>query len=452
MNADQHPQALDAVREALHQGEHERAARLLAEMAPEPADVRSLFGDLPSAAGLPLLHELDDEAIRNVLLWLPPEQSAGLLAEAEPRDAARWVARLPSDERIDLLSLMDPERCELIQAHLPAEARAESARLLRYAPDSAGGLMETELLAHPSSATVRDVIRDIRSNQERYAALGVQYLYVVDEGRRLVGVAQLRDLLMSPEERPLDALVSRGPAFVRDTATTHELADLFDAHAYHGLPVLDENGVLLGAVSRADVIESEHHESEEQYRVSQGIVGGEELRSMPVLVRVRRRGVWLAVNLVLCLGGAAIIAARSDTIAKALVVAAVLPVVSAMSGNAAMQAAAVTIRELALGVIEPRAWRRVLLHELALAGLLALPLGLAVAVLSRLWGAPAGTGLAVGIAMAANTLFAVSVGAVCPLVLRRLNIDPALASGPISTTFADISGFALTLSLVSLFV
>ncbi|HVU64874.1 MAG TPA: magnesium transporter [Phycisphaerales bacterium] len=441
---------LEAIREAAVSGDAARAAELVAKSRLEPTELRAVFGGMSTETAAGVLAQISDAAASETLLLLPPEQASAMLAELAPSRAAGLLASLPSDERADLLAVIESPKREAIASELPAPMRSESARLLQYPPDTAGGLMETEMLAHSASSTVRDVIRDLRANQQRYAALGVQYLYIVDEARRLVGVAPTRDLLLAPEDARLDSMARGEPVFVRDTASTQELADLFDTHSFLGVPVVEASGVLLGTVNRGDVTDSEQHQTEEQYRRSQGIVGGEELRSMPVMLRLRRRAAWLGVNLVLSLGGAGIIALRQGALAKALIAAAVLPVISATSGNAAMQAAAVSIRELTLGVLDPGAWRRVLWHEVILASMLALPLGLAIAVLARSWGAPGAIGVAVGTAMAANTLVAVGIGAICPLVLRRRRIDPALASGPISTTIADITGFGLTLTLVSL--
>lgn len=440
---------IEEIRGAAAAGDVAQAAERLGALQIEPAEVRGLFGSMSVEVSAAILGVLREERAAEFMVLVPPEHAAEILGQMDAPKAASLLASLHSDTRADLLSLVHESAREAITPHLPADVRADLARLMRYPPETAGGLMETELLAFPAEATVGDVIRNLRANQQRYAEIGVQYLYVIDDSRRLLGVAPMRDLLMAPEDAKLESLPRNELVSVRDTATTRELADVFDTHPYQGMPVVDAAGGLLGTVNRADVTESEHHQSEEQYRRSQGIVGGEELRTMSVLSRLRRRGAWLGINLVLCLGGAAIIALQQGTIAKALVVAAILPVISATSGNAAMQAAAVSIRELTLGVLDPGSWRRVLWHEGMLAALLAVPLGLAVALLARVWGAGGDIGLAVGVAMGINTLLAIGIGSVCPLVLRRLQIDPALASGPITTTVADITGFALTLTLVS---
>lgn len=427
-----------------------RIAAWLARDDLRATQIRGVFSAVPSAIAADTLALLGVDRAADSVRLLPVEQAAGLLSHIPSPRAAQILAQLPSDERADVLAALEPPAREAIADLLPEPMRAEAARLLRYRPDTAGGLMETELIAKPGSTTVGEVISDLRANQQSYAELKVQYLYIVDDSRRLLGVAPLRDLVLAPEDAPLASFVTSRPVAVSDAASTQELADIFDLHPYQGVPVVDAQGTLLGTVNRADVLESEQHQSDERYRRSQGIVGGEELRSMPVVQRLRRRGAWLGVNFVLSLGGAAVIAAFQDTLAKAIVVAAVLPIISAASGNAAMQAAAVSVRELTLGVVRAAGWRRVLAQELPLAVMLAGLLGVTVGTLSALWGAGWTLGIAVGAAMAINGALAVVLGALCPLLLRRWKIDPALASGPVTTTLSDISGFALTLAFVTL--
>lgn len=422
------------------------AAALLAEI--EPAEARHLFGEMSAEEGAGLLEKVDRPRAAEVLLWLSPELAGSLLAVMRPASAAAVLGALPSDERADLLGGIPEGPRREIQGLLPELQRNESERLLRYPPDSAGGLMETELMVFPAGTTVGDVLRDIRAHQERYARMGVQYLYIVDSERRLRGVAPIRALVLAPEGAPVESPARAEPVAVRDTAGTDEIADAFAEHPFVGLPVVDEQGRLLGVVNRADLREAIQLRAEEQFRLSQGIIGGEELRVMPLGLRFRRRAGWLGVNLLLCLAASAVVAANRETLARALVVAALLPVISATSGNAAMQAAAVSIRELSLGMIDTREWRRVLANEVGLAGMLAVLLGGAVGLLGMAWGAAPTVAAAAMLAMALNTVLAISIGGVLPLALRRLSIDPALASGPLSTTLADVSGFTLVFTLV----
>lgn len=441
MTADTSPELIDQVREALREGTPEDVRRLLVDI--DPGEARHLFGALDSEEAAAVLAALEPGHAAEVAQWLAPEQSAEALEQLDAQTGAAIAARLPSDERADLLAEMSEEPREALTAQLPEPQRQESERLLEYDPESAGGLMETELLSFVAGTPVREVIRDLRANHERYAAMGVQYVYVVGPDGRLLGAAPMRDLILAPEDANIESLLRAPPISVRETATMNEIAELFDEHRFMGLPVVDENGRLLGVINRADVQEAEHEHAEEQYRRSQGIVGGEELRTMSVWRRFRRRTLWLGINMLLCLGGAAVIAGHQDILSRAIIVAPLLPVVSATSGNAAMQAAAVSIRELTLGIIEPASWRRVLVHEVGLAMLMAIPLGLAVAALAQAWGASPMIGVAAGLAMAANAVIAVIIGSQVPLLLRRVGVDPALASGPLATTLADITGFFL---------
>jgi magnesium transporter len=188
--------------------------------------------------------------------------------------AADLIEELPPGEAI--LAAMDPH-----------EART-ARTLASYSPDVAGGLVITEFLTFPH-ATVGDVIENRRRDVETYADHQVQYVYVTRDGERLAGVLRLRDLLWSRPETELQRLMIPEPLAVPDQSPLDDLRDLFDAHQFLGVPVVDQAPRLVGVVRRADVEEALAQQADSDYRKSQGIVGGEELRSMPVLRRSGRR-------------------------------------------------------------------------------------------------------------------------------------------------------------------
>jgi magnesium transporter len=171
---------------------------------------------------------------------------------------------------------------------------------------------------------------------------------------------------------------------------------------------------------------------------------------MPTLLRSRRRLGWLSVNILLNVLAASIIAFYQDTLAAVIALAVFLPIISDMSGCSGNQAVAVSMRELALGLVRPTEMLRVWGKELAVGSLNGLALGALIASVAWLWKGNPYLGLVVGVAMALNTVVAVSLGGLLPLVLRRMQVDPALASGPILTTVTDMCGFFLILSLASL--
>jgi magnesium transporter len=263
-----------------------------------------------------------------------------------------------------------------------------------------------------------------------------------------VGVLRLRDLLLASPSQPIDQTMVRDPLTVSDTATLNELRDLLDRHQFFGIPVTDSAGTLLGIVRRSAVDEALADRNADDYRKAQGIVR-EELRSMPLLLRSRRRLAWLTINIGLNAVAASVIAAYQDTLAQVISLAVFLPIISDMSGCSGNQAVAVSMREMSLGLVRPNEMLRVWGKEVAVGILNGLALGLLIALAVWLWQGNVWLGAVVGTALAVNTLIAVSLGGTLPLAMRRMKMDPALASGPILTTVTDMCGFFLALSLAA---
>jgi magnesium transporter len=330
---------------------------------------------------------------------------------------------------------------------MPAEDARDTRRLLAYPSDTAGGLMITEYLAYTDDLTVEDVLDDLRDNAERYRRFDVQYAYVVSAAAKLVGVLRLRDLLLSSPGEPLSGVMIAKPLAVRDTARLEELERFFGRHPLFGVPAVDKNGVLVGVVRSVDVEEAAAERSSRSFLKFMGIVGGEELRTMPLRVRSMRRLSWLSVNIVLNILAASVIAFHQDTLSAVIALAVFLPIISDMSGCSGNQAVAVSMRELTLGFIRPWEIGRVLGKEAAVGLINGVVLGLLLGLVGWLWQGNWMLGAVVAAALAINTVVAVCFGGTIPLLLRGLGQDPALASGPILTTVTDMSGFFLVLSL-----
>jgi magnesium transporter len=309
--------------------------------------------------------------------------------------------------------------------------------------------MITEFLAFPARITVGDLIDELRRAPEDYSEYAIQYIYVVSDAGMLEGVLRIRDLLLTPNRVPIVDIMIRSPIAVRDDTGLSQLERLFDRHPFLAIPVVDADQVLIGVLRRFDVEEAAESRSGGEFLKSQGIVGGEELRSMPIRRRASRRLSWLSVNILLNLAGASVIAAYQDTLAAAIALAVFLPIISDMSGNSGNQAVAVSIRELTLGLILPRDFARVWLKEISVGMINGCMLGLLLGTAAYLWKQNLTLSLVVGTALALNTLIAVSIGGLIPLLLRRMRVDPALASGPLLTTMTDTFGFFLVLSLAT---
>lgn len=381
---------------------------------------------------------------------MPDPQAADLMGQLPAERAAEILHEMPSNEQADLIGGLGREQVETILAAMdPAEA-GEARHLAGYAPDVAGGLMITEYLAYPQTASIEEVVGDLRRGAQRYSDYDVQYVYVTSREGVLTGVLPLRDLLLAPPGRPAAEIMIPHPLAVNEETTLEALGEFFDRHNFIGVPVTDAAGRLVGIVRRHDVNEARVGRADSDYLKAFGIVGGEELRSMPLLRRCRRRLSWLSINIVLNIIAASVIAAYQDTLTAVIALAVFLPIISDMSGCSGNQAVAVSMRELTLGLIRPTEVIRIWLKELGVGLLNGLALGVLLGLAAYLWQGNAYLGLVVGAAMALNTIIAVSIGGMVPLLLKRLRFDPALASGPILTTVTDMCGFFLVLSFATL--
>ena len=417
---------------------------------------------LPAAEAVRAISRLDGDEQSKVLTTIGPEKAAELIEECpqpqaaelieqlQPRDAAAILSEMASDEKADMITSLSAAEAEAILQEMGTEEAEEARQLARYATEEAGGLMVTEFLSFPESFTAGHVLDNLRQNAERYANFDVQYVYCCSPFGDLVGVLRLRDLLLTPRDRRIADFMIRKPLAINVHTPLDELADLFNKHAFFGMPVLDEGGRLAGVVKRRDVEHAISNRADSDYLKSQGIVGGDELRSMPLWPRIARRLSWLGGNIILNIAAAGVIAFYQDTLTQVIALAVFLPIISDMSGNAGIQAIAVSLREMTLGMLKPREVFWVFMKEVSVGAINGLALGLLVALAAWLWKGNPYLGLVVGTALALNTVLAGVVGGTLPLILKRLKLDPALASGPILTTVTDMCGFFFVLSFASL--
>jgi len=305
-------------------------------------------------------------------------------------------------------------------------------------------------LAYSQNACVEDVLADLRTHSERYAHYDVQYAYVVAPDGKLVGVLRLRDLLLSPPARPIALIMISDPIHVDCGVSLEELKQVFDRHSLLGIPVTDEQRRLVGIVRRIDVEKACEERANRALLTFLGILGGEELRSMPFRQRSLRRLSWLVVNIFLNAMAASVIAWHQETLSAFISLAVFLPIISDMSGCSGNQAVAVSMRELMLGAARPNQFLRVLRKEIGVGLFNGLMLGLLLGGLALLWKGNPALGLVVGAALTLNTMVAVCLGGTIPLLLRMLRQDPALASGPILTTVTDMCGFFFVLSFAQI--
>lgn len=426
----------DTTKEILNSLESEDLARAVSRLSQERRgslietlackDFAKLLEELPEAQAVELLDSLPSEQTAAAIGCLPPETSSRLLRELEDENSA-----------------------EILEELADTDSLTELQSRLEYEDGCAGSLMRGSPVSFSQDITVQKLLDELHDHAEDYSDRDIQYLYVVDEEEKLKGVLQLRQLFWAPRTKPLKELMIADPLSVSDQLDFHDLAEIFKKRPFLGLPVVDKEGRLLGVVPRDTVQRETSDEQTELYLQSQGIVDGEELRSMPLFDRCRKRLAWLAPNIVLNLAAASVIAANEATLQEVIALAVFLPIVSDMSGCSGNQAVAVSIRELTLGILRPGDYLRVVFKEGLVGVINGTLLGILLGVVAIVWKGNFFLGGVVAASLALNTVLSVLLGGLVPLFLKSRKVDPALASGPILTTCTDMCGFFLVLSLAS---
>jgi magnesium transporter len=421
--------------------------------------IQALMESLGPSESIRGLFRLEAEEQDRLLSLLSPVNAAGVLEDMPDSYAAGFIDRLSvgraadiveelsSEHGADLLAELHEGAATTILAEMTPETAQRVRSLIGYPADVAGGLMGPEEYAYPESHRVGDFVDNLRARRPDLAELP-QRILLLDTEARLFGAVDIADILLAKAERPLAELM-QSVVTVPVTASLDEMEAYFDTHDTPGVPVIDEQGFLVGRLRRRALYDAIAEKFQNDQLKTQGIVGGDEIRTMPVLSRSRRRLSWLSINIVLNIMAASVIAAFQDTLSAVIALAVFLPIVSDMSGCSGNQAVAVSMRELALGIIAPGDVLRVWGQEAMVGVLNGSAVGLLIAVTAFLWQGNPLLGAVIGLSLALNTVIAVSIGGTVPLLLKAWGADPAIASGPVLTTVTDMCGFFLVLGLAT---
>ncbi len=432
--------------------ESDNAAAITDCFATLPTDELILVTSrLDSDDQLRLLEMLPAEISADVLHLLPFSSASELVEDLSVESAADIIDEMPTSRQADLVGEMDPDQAEAILALLDKTDADRVKQLVAYDDDVVGGLMDNRYVSLDAGTTVAGAVEQLRIHADRYSDYEVQYAYVTEGTGTLVGVLRLRDLLLASAQTRLEQIMIKNPRSVGDQMPLDDLREFFLEHHYLGVPVVNESGQMLGVVNRTALEQALGERYSDDWRKTQGLIR-EELRTMPLLERSRWRLMWLSVNIVLNLLAASVIAMYQETLQQVIALAVFLPIISDMSGCSGNQAVAVSMRELSLGLVEPREVWRVWFKEISVGMINGLVLGTLLALLAWFWQGNPWLGLVVGLALMLNTMVAVSIGGTLPLVMRILRFDPALASGPILTTVTDLCGFFLVLGTATRFL
>lgn len=427
--------------------------------ARDSGTLRTVVGDLHEADTGDLIEALDPE-LRPRLIELMGKDfdfsaltevgdtvREEILEELEPETVAEGVRELDSDDAVYILEDLPKEEQEEILEQLPHFERIALERSLLYPEESAGRRMQTEFIVVPPHWNVGqaiDYMRDTADLPDRFYEL-----YVVDPAYKFQGAVPLDRLLRSKRPIPIIELMDEDRRRVLATEDQEEVARQFERYNLVAAPVVDDNGRLVGVLTFDDIVDVIEQEAEEDIKALGGVTGDEEL-SDTVLVTSRARLPWLVINMGTAFIAATVISFFEATIAQVVAVAFLMPVNAALGGNAGTQALTVAVRALATRELNASNRTRVIIRECLVGVVNGCALAMLAGTIAALVFGNMKLGMVLGAAMVLTIVFATTLGILVPLLLSRMKIDPAVASGVFVTTITDVFGFFTFLSFATI--
>ncbi|MDA0698983.1 MAG: magnesium transporter [Chloroflexi bacterium] len=447
MNTIQFETVLRDVRDALEQDDVQRARQLLEQL--QLADRAETISDLNLEEQTRVLPSLPAEDAADVLEYLDEDEAAQLAATLPAKVLAQLLDEMYPDDAADIL--LDLKPAQRAQTLALMQTTAQVQPLLAYDDETAGGRMTSDVPVLRRWMTAAQAISYLRGLHPESESQ--HYLYAVDRDRRLLGVVGLRDLIVAMPEATIEEIMNPHIISAPVDAEQAELAQLISRHGLSSLPVVDAAGRLVGVITHDDLLEViEDEATSDLYALASMSADSDLDVDSPLRVMVKRRLPWLLINLGTAIFAAWVISIFEGTLQKLALLAVFQSVVAGMGGNAGTQALVIFVRGLALGQVQPRSAIRAVAREVAVGMINGVAVGVAAGIITYLWKGQPYLGVLIGIALFGNMLIAGVAGALVPLTLRALRMDPALASAVFVTTVTDAVGFALFLGLATAFL
>lgn len=414
-----------------------------------PKTMASLWEELSGPDQELILSLSDSEFSAELLTELDTEDREEIF-KTKPSD---WIFdrldELESDDVADILRGLSRRDANFILRKFESVYSDKIKVLLNYPEGSAGSLMSSEFLAVNRSATVKSIITQFQKVVDEEGVEDIHYIFVVDRGNRLLGYIPIRKLIIEKPGKKAFEIMKPSPVTIFPDQDQEQVANIFRDYNLLSAPVINENGILLGRITIDDVVDVLEEEASEDILRLGGVTNDENIYT-PTMQSVKMRLPWLFVNLGTQMLAAFVVTFFSETISKMILLAPLMTVISGQGGNAAVQSITVVVRSLALGELGNTNAVRTILRESSVGLLTGIANGLIIGLAVFVYDKNFWLAIIIFIAMMANMFIAGFVGTVTPLVLKKLKIDPALASGPICTTFTDICGFTVFLALATL--
>ena len=441
-------QRLSALHDAFDRGALRQAARMLNAL--EPAEIAHLLESMPPAERAAAWELVDGASGGEVLLYVTEEVREDLLRDMDSAEILEATRELDTDDLADLLADLPKSITREVLKSLDAQRRARLEQALSYPEDSAGGLMNTDAVTVRPEVTLDVVMRYLRRFKEGLPDLTDNLIVVNREGGYL-GVLFLSDILTNDPDASVAEVMTADIQPIPATWEARDVANRFEQHDLVSAPVVDEGGQVLGRITVDDVMDVIREEAEHQFMGQAGLSEDSDMFA-PVLLSARRRALWLGINLLTAFLAAWVIGRFEATIEQVVALAVLMPIVASMGGIAGTQTLTLAVRGIALGQLSGQNAPSLVARELAVGVINGLIWAAVVAGVAWVWFGSPGIAAIIAAAMVINLVMAALSGAVLPVVLERVGIDPALAGGVILTTVTDVTGFLAFLGLATFYL
>lgn len=415
-----------------------------------PADIAEIFGEVSPEEASYIYFLLENEKAADVLIEMEDDDREKLLNNITSEELAKHISdNMDSDDAVDvLLDLPEEKQEEVLQKIEDIEQAGEIVDLLNYDEDTAGGLMATELIKVNENWDIDKTIKEIRKLAEEVDEF--YYVYVVDDDNILKGTVTLKQLIIGRPNTKIKNIINSEVIYVKADTKSEEVAGKMEKYDLVSIPVVDQLGRLLGRITIDDVVDVIKEEAEKDYQLISGLTEDVE-PSDKIFLLSRARLPWLVIGMFGGILGANVMGLFRDSIKLHPNIVLFLPLIAAMGGNVGVQSSSIVVQRIATQTIDLQSTSKKIFKEIAVALLNGSILGSLIFIYNLFFSDSFALTITVSIALMVVVMFASTFGTLIPLVLHKLKIDPALATGPFITTINDVTGIILYLGIGRLF-
>jgi len=446
---------LHQLNDALESGMFVKVRAMLNQLP--AADVAHMLESTPPKERKVLWRLVDTENEGEVLQFLNEDLLTSFAEEMHPKDLAAAMTGLDIDDLADIIGDLPDKITREVLSSMSFQDRTRIEQALQYPEDSAGGLMNTDIIAVRPAVTIEVVLRYLRMQKE--IPKNTDSIYVVDTNDVLIGTVQLTALITNHPEQMVEKLVDQEIEAISADLPDTDVASLFERHDLLSAPVIDKQRKLLGRITIDDVLDVIIEDADHSLMSMAGLDENDDTFA-PIFTSAKRRALWLGINLLTVIIAASFIGIFEENIQTVATLAVLLPIVASMGGVAGTQSLTLVIRGMSIGHISSSNFRWLVFKELGVSLLNGLTWAMFIGLCAYFWYSNSenystyaiGLGLTVGGAMMTNLIVGTVFGAILPMLLTKMKIDPALSGGVILTTVTDLVGFLSVLGLATIFI